>query len=700
MKPKTLERSALVITPSPHIPREYGNRNRVFQTISFLKSFGYAVSCLLYPFDEEWERTVPPYYSELTAEFDYFAVIPNSKKLHQAAAEYHHQIDEWWDENIGHHLTWLFQRKRFDLLFVNYTFFSKAFEYAPKGVFRLLDTHDLFTGRRETFERFGVKPEFFYTNAQEEKKAFDRADAVIAIKDSERQLLRTMTDKPVISLPYWDRTAGGGPSASTLDERHFSHETPLRVGFIGAQNSVNTVNICKFLQKMARYIAFYNAPVVISVAGNVCRQIDLHYTFLEKLGRVEHITTFYRNIDAVIAPLEFSTGIKIKVGEALAWQLPVLATHNAFDGFQAFHPTQSEASVDAVCTSIVRLAFNEISYKQITLAARRSARAADKAQEAGFEQLRKRVRDSSGKILFITDRPFWHRATHVDELVAQAVEYVSNIASTIVINLCGEQPGPTAISPTISYVDIPSEESFGEWLTDTTVLFRAIGSIDYLCNVNAPGYRTLLADHSIHNWNLCIGSTAIHQPASVVLADETRSNSITLSALRYAPLKCRMVFRVPGIVIWHSSQLSEWEELMMTIIEDMSFRAGLTVTKALVPEYAEFNTSFFSRSISDTFDRWILLRQDNVAETFLLYTAQYLDIRTLMLSEQVACPEDVFQSQLSVSKSVRTFIEGKSRVQYAGGSNSGWETLWQEMEKRLKTSDSSAPLKTPIRQFA
>jgi len=37
-------------------------------------------------------------------------------------------------------------------------------------------------------------------------------------------------------------------------------------------------------------------------------------------------------------PLEFSTGIKIKVAEALAWNVPVLATRDAFDGFRAYQP--------------------------------------------------------------------------------------------------------------------------------------------------------------------------------------------------------------------------------------------------------------------------------------------------------------------------------------------------------------------------
>jgi hypothetical protein len=125
--------------------------------------------------------------------FEYFAVVPNSRKLHQNARGYHHAIDEWWDDTIAQQLIWLFQRKSFDVLFVNYTFLAKAFEYAPPGVIKILDTHHVFSGRRELFEKFGVAPEFFDTSTEWEKIALDRADAVIAIKQSEAAALAALS---------------------------------------------------------------------------------------------------------------------------------------------------------------------------------------------------------------------------------------------------------------------------------------------------------------------------------------------------------------------------------------------------------------------------------------------------------------------------------------------------------------------------
>ena len=171
-------RSVVILSTTPPIPRDYGNRNRVFQTLAFFRKLNFAVSFLLYPFDKEWARGIPSYYKELVENFDYFAVIPNTKPLHQPARGYHHEIDEWWDDNIAQHLIWLFARRRFDALLVNYTFLSKAFEYAPKHTVKILDTHDLFSDRREIFEKNGASPEFFYTNEHQESIGFDRSDLI------------------------------------------------------------------------------------------------------------------------------------------------------------------------------------------------------------------------------------------------------------------------------------------------------------------------------------------------------------------------------------------------------------------------------------------------------------------------------------------------------------------------------------------
>src|SRR5260370_17174469 len=247
-------------------------------------------------------------------------MVPNSRKWHQKARGYHHAIDEWWDDNIAQQLIWLFQRKNFDVLFVNYTFLAKAFKYAPPGVIKILGSQDVCSGGGEVFEKFGVAPEFFYTSPEREKVALDRADAVIAIKQSEAVALEALTQRTVFSLPYWDdrslqtRVVPGKPEV-------YDHDSPLRLGYLVAHNSVNIVNFQRFLSIFARYVVLYNLPFEVIIAGNVCEKIAEDYPFCRQLGFLDDSTEFYRMVDAVATPLEFSTGITIKGTEALAWNV-------------------------------------------------------------------------------------------------------------------------------------------------------------------------------------------------------------------------------------------------------------------------------------------------------------------------------------------------------------------------------------------
>jgi len=359
---------------------------------------GFAVSFLLYPIDRDWAEEGRGYYRQLVESFDFFAVVPNSRKLHQNARGYHHGLDEWWDDNIAQQLTWLFQRKRFDVLFVNYTFLAKAFEYAPPGVVKVLDTHDLFSGRRELFAKFGVAPEFFYTSPEREKAALDRADAAIAIKQSEAVALRALTARTVFSLPYWDdRSLEARPAPGEL--MAYDHDRPFRVGFLGAHNSVNIVNLRRFLSIFARYVLLYDAPVEVIIAGNVCEGIPEDYPFARKLGFLDDSAEFYRAVDAVLIPLEFSTGIKIKVAEALARNMPVLATRDAFDGFRAYHPTQQAPTLHALCDIVVAAAYGEIPPHELAWATERSKLAAATAEQRGFEELRGWIDASLGPVV-------------------------------------------------------------------------------------------------------------------------------------------------------------------------------------------------------------------------------------------------------------------------------------------------------------
>ena len=101
------------------------------------------------------------------------------------------------------------------------------------------------------------------------------------------------------------------------------------------------------------------APLTIRIAGGVCAELR-HLPpspFVELVGWLDDVDGFYRSLEAVLVPMAFSSGLKIKVAEALALDLPVLAHAHAFEGYRVHHPAQALPSFEALAHACVELAY-------------------------------------------------------------------------------------------------------------------------------------------------------------------------------------------------------------------------------------------------------------------------------------------------------------------------------------------------------
>jgi glycosyltransferase involved in cell wall biosynthesis len=417
---------ALVLSPTTTHPQDLGNRNRVWQLTSFLKTSGYAVDFVLYPVEGEWIEFIPPDAAEVRNAWDMFWVIPPSEghAYHGLAAGDHHYIDDWWDDSIGHFLKWLFDHRRYDVMVVNYTFLSRAFTFAPSSTLKLLETHDLFSGRREMLEALGAGPEFFYTTRDQETIAFDRADLVIAIKASEAALIRRMTTSGVISLPFF-------PSGEDVIEDARTKFPGLSVGFLGGWNSVNSRNLQAFLDELAPLVRLYCPPLQFIIAGQVCDLIRCDLPVVKTIGRVDSLAEFYSQVDVVVAPMVHSTGIKIKVGEALRYGKGVVATANGFDGYSPTDPYHTLVNLKDVARALIELAYDSERRDRLIERSRLSARLAREATAASFRALSLACRKRLRRIAFVTDIPYWTRRGPRADRLGQWSQLCGNLARCI-----------------------------------------------------------------------------------------------------------------------------------------------------------------------------------------------------------------------------------------------------------------------------
>ena len=440
-----MSRHALVVSPTPSHPPDHGNRRRVQQTTMALHRQGYAIDFVLYPMDDDWQRGIPAAARTMQRAWRSLTIVPPSRALHQKPAGLDHVIDEWWDEALEHHLAWLLARQRYDVMLVNYVFLSRACTLAPPGCVRVLDTHDRLSGRRALFERHGETPEFFHTTDAEEAAGLARADIVLAIKDSEAAAFRRLGARSVITLPFTlPGSSGDQPTLPHADETTTRRIGPLRAGFIGADNRVNAASLTHFLSRMAQWRSLFLPDLEIVVAGRVCRHVTELPGAVRCLGPVRDVAAFYAGIDVAVVPIGFSTGMKIKVAEALAIGMPVVATADAFDGFAPADPFHRCADIDAVCAALVALAAAPARLSALADASRRVAADTHAAAAAGWAQLWQALPAHRPTCVFVSDIAWWRRQTVMEERCHQTLEFIARSLPVVAVALAATRPDAEA----------------------------------------------------------------------------------------------------------------------------------------------------------------------------------------------------------------------------------------------------------------
>ena len=359
----------LVVSPTPTHPQDHGNRKRIFEVCQALKAGGAKIHFVHYPAEHDWRHARPrAFEDQMKAAWDSYQLVAPSRELHTAAAGEDHLIDEWADPNLASYLRWACRVQTFDVAIVNYTWMSFCFDAIPGSVFKICDTHDVFSDRRKLLESHGIAAEFFHTTPSEEAKGLARADLVWAIKESEQA--------------YFEKDLGL-PNCLTLlhaePERDWWTSPPsqdgwLRAGVMGARNNINRRNLEQFLQEALPKIESYMAPVKIVIGGGVADDfVGYNHPNVEILGRVPEVRDFYAQVDVILAPIQFSTGLKIKVAEALSSGAPLLALAHASEGFPCCEPYHHLESFAAMAFELVKLAFDRAELPGIAAASRAAA---------------------------------------------------------------------------------------------------------------------------------------------------------------------------------------------------------------------------------------------------------------------------------------------------------------------------------------
>lgn len=158
----------------------------------------------------------------------------------------------------------------------------------------------------------------------EEIKRLGLFDEIICISNDEKVFYEKITGKYIHFLPH------------LLADHCSKTETPVRyrkwdVFFIGADNPFNIEGIQWFLKEVYPYLKSSNLKILL--AGSSVRHLDVEDANITKISYVENLDQIYEQVKVTICPMLRGTGMKIKVVESMAKNIPVVCTERGVDGF-------------------------------------------------------------------------------------------------------------------------------------------------------------------------------------------------------------------------------------------------------------------------------------------------------------------------------------------------------------------------------
>lgn len=297
-------------------------------------------------------------------------------------------LDDWCPESLVARVAGLQRARRYDAVLVNYVWMSGVFAgLGDPPPLRVLDTHDLFGGRRAVAMAAGLDPSWFFTTEAEEARGLARADLVLAIQPGEAGPLAARGARRVMVMGHAAAPrflAGPALPAPRAPYGVLASGNPWNLAAVRALDAA----LAGLGEGAALVGAAREGPGAAPagaagegrgaprwlLAGSILRALDGGAALRSGpllLPAPERADDFYDAVGCVLAPNTGGTGLKIKTVEALMSGRPVLGTAHAFAGLPAEHAAHGAADLAALVALLRRHQAEAAFRDEVALATRR-----------------------------------------------------------------------------------------------------------------------------------------------------------------------------------------------------------------------------------------------------------------------------------------------------------------------------------------
>ncbi len=343
MKKKTILIISHVI---PHPPRA-GNELRIKKMILWLRNHGYRVELLLnhdtldIPDKEELQKVV----DDLHFRDKYSKVLPFSpnnliffqafklfiKKLLNSFGLLRYFEHRLTSEQVKTDLcppalvstaAKLCKNNKPFAVIAEYIFTAPCLDVLDDTILKIIDTHDMFSRKKEQVITHGV-PDHFACSRQEERNLLLKGDSIIAIQEIEAEMFRDLVpERQVI-------TVGIDFPIHTNSSEEIINGIVL---VVGSDNPLNLHGLYAFCDHAWPRILSACPKASLRVVGTISDHIRPRHKNIVKVGWVSNLDDEYRRAAVVINPVLAGTGLKIKSVEALARGKALVTTQNGAEG--------------------------------------------------------------------------------------------------------------------------------------------------------------------------------------------------------------------------------------------------------------------------------------------------------------------------------------------------------------------------------
>lgn len=248
----------------------------------------------------------------------------------------------WLRTPHRHALVWAAKMVRHsnpDLLMANYFNAAHVFGYVPDRVPRLILLHDVLALRAHSFALAQKKPDFDLAIVADEENILSRGGRMLAINPTEANYVAAHF-----------ATARVGIVTVPVDVPDYPLDGPRDavVLFVGMYFEANIDALHWLLTDIWPRVIAAVPHARLRIVGSVARYDSIQWPQgAEAVGFVDDLEAEYRGAALAVVPLRIGSGVKIKLVEALAHGLPVVATPVGAEGVEGVAQTIISVASDA-----------------------------------------------------------------------------------------------------------------------------------------------------------------------------------------------------------------------------------------------------------------------------------------------------------------------------------------------------------------